>query len=145
MCLNLSFVYFSFCLTYCLLCFFNRLHSNVFQCEVLRHEFYCTAAHFHSNLRLMRSDTVLLHFSTISISVFLGGQEVIKIGDTVIGYNNNFRFFMTTKLSNPHYSPEIQVKVSLLNFTITTQGKAVLVERLNVYYCKAYVTTNKIE
>lgn len=29
---------------------------------------------------------------------------------------------MTTKLSNPHYTPEIQVKVSLLNFTITETG-----------------------
>jgi dynein heavy chain, axonemal len=48
---------------------------------------------------------------------------MMKIGDAVIGYNDNFRFFMTTKLSNPHYSPEIQVKVSLLNFTITQQGK----------------------
>ena len=101
---------------------------------MLRHEFYCTAAHFHSNLRLVRSNTALLNLSTISISVFLGGQEVIKIGDTIIGHNNNFRFFMTTKLSNPHYSPEIQVKVSLLNFTITTQGEAVLVARLNVNY-----------
>lgn len=51
-----------------------------------------------------------------------GGQEMIKIGDNVIPYNDQFRFFMTTKLSNPHYSPEVQVKVSLLNFTITQQG-----------------------
>ena len=29
---------------------------------------------------------------------------------------------MTTKLSNPHYTPEVQVKVSLLNFTITIGG-----------------------
>jgi dynein heavy chain len=29
---------------------------------------------------------------------------------------------MTTKLANPHYAPEVQVKVSLLNFTITLSG-----------------------
>jgi dynein heavy chain, axonemal len=51
-----------------------------------------------------------------------GGQEMIKLGDNIIPYNNSFRFFMTTKLSNPHYSPEVQVKVSLLNFTITEFG-----------------------
>ena len=51
-----------------------------------------------------------------------GGQEMIKLGDNVIPYNDTFRFFMTTKLSNPHYSPEVQVKVSLLNFTITIAG-----------------------
>lgn len=51
-----------------------------------------------------------------------GGQEMMKIGDNIIPYNDSFRFFMTTKLSNPHYSPEVQVKVSLLNFTITAAG-----------------------
>jgi dynein heavy chain len=51
-----------------------------------------------------------------------GGQEMMKIGDNTIPYNDSFRFFMTSKLSNPHYSPEVQVKVSLLNFTITQQG-----------------------
>lgn len=29
---------------------------------------------------------------------------------------------MTTKLPNPHYPPEVCVKVSLLNFTITPRG-----------------------
>lgn len=51
-----------------------------------------------------------------------GGQEMMKIGDNVIPYNDSFRFFMTTKLANPHYTPEVQVKVSLLNFTITMAG-----------------------
>ncbi len=29
---------------------------------------------------------------------------------------------MTTKLRNPHYPPEVSVKVSLLNFFVTTEG-----------------------
>lgn len=29
---------------------------------------------------------------------------------------------MTTKLSNPHYTPEICVKVTLLNFMVTPEG-----------------------
>ena len=32
------------------------------------------------------------------------------------------RLFITTKLPNPHYPPEVCVKVSLLNFTITSIG-----------------------
>lgn len=32
------------------------------------------------------------------------------------------RFYITTKLRNPHYLPEVAVKVTLLNFMITTQG-----------------------
>lgn len=33
-----------------------------------------------------------------------------------------FRFYITTKLKNPHYLPEIAVKVVLLNFMITPNG-----------------------
>lgn len=29
---------------------------------------------------------------------------------------------MTTKLRNPHYLPEVAVKVTLLNFSITPEG-----------------------
>lgn len=35
-----------------------------------------------------------------------------------------FRFYITTKLRNPHYLPEIAVKVTLLNFMITPVGLA---------------------
>jgi len=37
-------------------------------------------------------------------------------------YDKNFKFFMTTTIPNPHYAPETQVKVTLLNFAITPQG-----------------------
>lgn len=33
-----------------------------------------------------------------------------------------FRFYITTKLRNPHYLPEVAVKVTLLNFMITPVG-----------------------
>lgn len=32
------------------------------------------------------------------------------------------RFYMTSKLSNPHYPPEVAVKVCLLNFFVTPEG-----------------------
>uniref|UniRef100_K3W9Z0 AAA+ ATPase domain-containing protein n=1 Tax=Globisporangium ultimum (strain ATCC 200006 / CBS 805.95 / DAOM BR144) TaxID=431595 RepID=K3W9Z0_GLOUD len=51
-----------------------------------------------------------------------GGQIMMKIGDSTVPYNASFRFFMTTKLPNPHYPPETSVKVTLLNFTITPKG-----------------------
>ncbi|KAJ0398628.1 hypothetical protein P43SY_007486 [Pythium insidiosum] len=51
-----------------------------------------------------------------------GGQVMMKIGDSTVPYNASFRFFMTTKLPNPHYPPETSVKVTLLNFTITPKG-----------------------
>jgi dynein heavy chain, axonemal len=51
-----------------------------------------------------------------------GGTTMIRIGDSTIPYNDTFRFFMSTKLPNPHYPPEVCVKVTLLNFTITPKG-----------------------
>ena len=49
-------------------------------------------------------------------------MNVIKFGENEIEYNDNFRFYMTTKFRNPHYLPEVSVKVCLLNFMITPEG-----------------------
>ncbi|XP_035226897.1 dynein heavy chain 3, axonemal-like isoform X2 [Stegodyphus dumicola] len=51
-----------------------------------------------------------------------GGMEMIKIGDNVVQYSQGFRFYITTRLQNPHYLPEISVKVTLINFMITPLG-----------------------
>merc|ERR1711871_1271523 len=51
-----------------------------------------------------------------------GGSIMMKLGDSVIAYDPNFKFYMTTNLRNPHYTPEVAVKVSLLNFLITPDG-----------------------
>jgi dynein heavy chain len=51
-----------------------------------------------------------------------GSGFVIKLGDKAISYNDDFKFFLTTTLPNPHYSPETQVKINLLNFAITQFG-----------------------
>ncbi|EZA46954.1 Dynein heavy chain 3, axonemal [Ooceraea biroi] len=50
------------------------------------------------------------------------GVLYMRFGETVLEYNPNFRFYITTRLRNPHYLPEIAVKVTLLNFMITLQG-----------------------
>ena len=50
------------------------------------------------------------------------GSLVIKLGDAVLPYHDDFRFALTTVIPNPHYPPEVSVKVTLLNFTITPDG-----------------------
>lgn len=40
----------------------------------------------------------------------------------VLTYSEDFRFYITTKLRNPHYLPELSTKVTLLNFMITQAG-----------------------
>lgn len=35
-----------------------------------------------------------------------GSSFVIKLGDKTIQYSETFKFYLTTTLPNPHYSPE---------------------------------------
>lgn len=37
-------------------------------------------------------------------------------------YSKDFYLYMTTKLENPYYSPEICSQVGIINFTITEEG-----------------------
>ncbi|XP_069141245.1 dynein axonemal heavy chain 3-like isoform X4 [Argopecten irradians] len=49
-------------------------------------------------------------------------MEYIRVGDHIIEYSRDFKFYITTRLRNPHYLPEVSVKVTLLNFMITLLG-----------------------
>lgn len=51
-----------------------------------------------------------------------GAQYLLRLGDTDVPYHNDFKFFLTTKLPNPHYIPEICIKTTIINFTVTPQG-----------------------
>ncbi|XP_023013028.2 dynein heavy chain at 16F isoform X2 [Leptinotarsa decemlineata] len=51
-----------------------------------------------------------------------GGRMLIRLGDSDVEYDENFRFYITTKLSNPHYLPEICIQVTIVNFTVTPSG-----------------------
>uniref|UniRef100_A0A8B9DMU0 Dynein axonemal heavy chain 3 n=1 Tax=Anser cygnoides TaxID=8845 RepID=A0A8B9DMU0_ANSCY len=50
------------------------------------------------------------------------GVEYMKLGENIIEYSKDFRFYITTRLRNPHYLPELAVKVCILNFMITPLG-----------------------
>eukprot|EP00981_Chlorochromonas_danica_P000077 scaffold30_cov166-Ochromonas_danica.AAC.10 len=50
------------------------------------------------------------------------GQLLLRLGDTDVPYSEEFRFMITTKLANPHYMPEICIKVTVINFTVTMRG-----------------------
>ncbi|EDL10501.1 mCG120758 [Mus musculus] len=52
----------------------------------------------------------------------IGGRMLIRIGDKEVEYNPNFRFYLTTKLSNPHYNPETSAKTTIVNFAVKEQG-----------------------
>ncbi|KAJ3105519.1 Dynein heavy chain 6, axonemal [Phlyctochytrium planicorne] len=51
-----------------------------------------------------------------------GGRLLMKLGDSMVEYDRNFKLYITTKLSNPHYLPEVCIKVTVINFTVTKIG-----------------------
>ncbi|KAJ3342024.1 Dynein heavy chain 7, axonemal [Gonapodya sp. JEL0774] len=51
-----------------------------------------------------------------------GGVMCLRLGESVIEYSPEFKFYITTKLRNPHYLPELSTKVTLVNFMITPEG-----------------------
>jgi dynein heavy chain len=53
-----------------------------------------------------------------------GAAWVIKLGDKLVEWDDNFRLFFTTKLANPHYSPEIMGKTMIINYGVTLDGLA---------------------
>ncbi|KAM4714769.1 dynein axonemal heavy chain 2 [Anableps anableps] len=58
----------------------------------------------------------------IGLHTHAGGNLLLKLGDKEVEYNPEFRFYITTKLSNPHYSPEISSKTTIVNFAVKEQG-----------------------
>ena len=50
------------------------------------------------------------------------GLEKINFGDRPLIYDRRFRLFITTKLPNPHFLPEICIKLTVINFTVTFDG-----------------------
>jgi hypothetical protein len=58
--------------------------------------------------------------------------QVIKLGDKEVDYNTDFQLYMQTKLSNPHYIPEVQAQVSATRRAVS--------QRPNVRWAAAELT-----
>eukprot|EP00898_Chlorokybus_atmophyticus_P007698 jgi/Chlat1/792/Chrsp104S01257 len=59
----------------------------------------------------------------LSRSVLRRGRTLyIRLGDKEIEYDPNFRLYLHTKLSNPHYGPEVSAQTTLVNFSVTERG-----------------------
>lgn len=51
-----------------------------------------------------------------------GKSYIINVGDTEITFNPNFKLFMTCRLANPSFSPELSAKTTIIDFTVTQGG-----------------------
>eukprot|EP00941_MAST-03F_sp_MAST-3F-sp1_P001388 g1388.t1 len=51
-----------------------------------------------------------------------GKNLYIKVADTLKEYDPNFMLYFVTRLPNPHFSPELQARTTLIDFTVTQKG-----------------------
>merc|ERR1711871_220890 len=52
----------------------------------------------------------------------IGNRVVMRIGDKELDYSPDFKLYITTKLGNPHYTPEISTKATVVNFAVKKDG-----------------------
>lgn len=58
-----------------------------------------------------------------SVTKTAGGKSYcVKVGDSEIDWNMNFKLYITTRMPNPHYTPEVSSKVAIVNFTVKESG-----------------------
>eukprot|EP00966_Prymnesium_polylepis_P147820 3414806-Prymnesium_polylepis.1 len=50
------------------------------------------------------------------------GRTLIRLGDTDVDYSDEFKFYITSTMANPHYAPEVCIKITVVNFTVTFDG-----------------------
>ena len=53
-----------------------------------------------------------------------GSRMLITLGDKSIEWDKDFRMYFTSKLANPHYSPEVMGKTMIINYSVTQSGLA---------------------
>jgi dynein heavy chain len=59
----------------------------------------------------------------LSKAVYRKGRGLfLKVGEDDVEYDENFRLYLQTKQSNPHYKPEITAQCTLINFIVTQKG-----------------------
>jgi dynein heavy chain len=51
-----------------------------------------------------------------------GKSKILKFAGKDLSLHPTFKLFLQTKLSNPHYPPEVQAEATLINFTVTEDG-----------------------
>ncbi|CAF0769681.1 unnamed protein product [Adineta ricciae] len=79
----------------------------------------CLCQNLHEDLPQILNPILIKSIKTSSND---SSHLILQIGDREIDYNPSFRFYLSTRLSNPRYKPELFSKVNLINFALKEQG-----------------------
>lgn len=51
-----------------------------------------------------------------------GRSMLLKLGDQEFDYHPKFRLYMTSRMANPSWSPELAAKTTIIDFAVTITG-----------------------